>query len=73
VQSRGSLSKIGLEPGDVVLAVNNRAVKTPKDFDDAVASARAGGKKDIIARVQCGRQERCGDLTALYPIEIQSE
>ncbi|MDP3735820.1 MAG: Do family serine endopeptidase [Hyphomonadaceae bacterium] len=70
VQSRGALSKIGLEPGDVLLAVNNKPVKTPKDYDDAVASAKVGGKKDIIARVQCGRQERCGDLTALYPIEI---
>jgi serine protease Do len=73
VKARGPLAKIGVMPGDVILAVNNKAVKTPKDYDDAVAAARSTGKKDIIARIQCGRQERCGDAAALYPIEIQAE
>ena len=63
--------KIG--PGDVILEINNKAVKTPKDYEDAIATAKAASKKDIIARVQCGIQERCGDLATLVPITVTSE
>jgi serine protease Do len=73
VKARGALAKMLILPGDVILAVNNKAVKTPKDYEDAVVAARAAGKKDIIARIQCGRQERCGDQAALYPVEVQAE
>jgi hypothetical protein len=45
-------------------------VKSPKDYQDAVAAAIVAGKRDVIARVGCGNQERCGDLTVLRPIEI---
>jgi serine protease Do len=73
VKPRGAWAKMQIAPGDVILTVNNKAVKTPKDYEDAVVAARAAGKKDIIARIQCGRQERCGDQAGLYPIEIQAE
>jgi serine protease Do len=79
VKPRGALAKLALppgvpiSPGDVILSVNNKPVKAPKEYEDAVVAARAAGKKDIIARIQCGRQERCGDGAALLPIEIQAE
>ena len=70
--SRWSLSDV-LSPGDVILDGNNNAVKTPKDYQDAVAAARAAGKKDIVARVQCGQHELCGDASALRTSEIKPE
>lgn len=73
VESRGVWSKVAIEPGDVILELNNKAVKTPKEYQDAVAAAKAAGKKDIIVRIQCGIQEKCGDLAILKPIQIQPE
>ncbi|MFT3725304.1 MAG: Do family serine endopeptidase [Hyphomonadaceae bacterium] len=73
VEPRGSLSKAEIFPGDAILEVNNKIVKTPKDYQDAVAAAKTAGRKDIIARVGCGNQERCFDLTVLRPIEITAE
>lgn len=70
VEPRGSLSRAGIFPGDAILEINMKAVKTPKDYQDAVAAALAQGKKDVVARVGCGNQARCGDLTVLRPIEI---
>jgi serine protease Do len=70
VETKGTLSKAEIFPGDAILEVNNKAVRTPKDYQDALAAAQTAGKKDIIARVGCGNQERCFDLTVLRPIEI---
>jgi len=70
VEPRGSLARSDIFPGDAILEINNKAVKTPKDYQDAVAAAISAGKRDVIARVGCGSQERCGDLTVLRPIEI---
>jgi hypothetical protein len=56
----------------VILEVNNKAVKTAKEYEDAISGAKAAGKKDVIARVGCGNQERCFDLTVLRPIEISA-
>jgi serine protease Do len=70
VEPRGSLARSDIFPGDAILEINNKAVKTVKDYQDAVAAAIASGKRDVIARVGCGNQERCGDLTVLRPIEI---
>jgi S1-C subfamily serine protease len=72
-EPRGVWAKVDINPGDVILEINNKAVKTTKDYDDAIATAKAAGKKDIIARVQCGIQETCGDLAILKPIEIKPE
>lgn len=73
VEPRGVFARVDIRPGDVILSVNNKAVKTPKDYEDAVASAKTAGKKDVIARVQCGIQETCGDISILKPIEIKPE
>lgn len=70
VEPRGSLARSDIFPGDAILEINNKAVTTPKDYQDAVAAAIASNKRDVIARVGCGNQERCGDLTVLRPIEI---
>jgi S1-C subfamily serine protease len=70
VETRGSFARADIYPGDAILEINNKAVKTPKDYQDAVAAALASDKRDVIARVGCGNQERCGDLTVLRPIEI---
>ena len=70
VETRGAFSKADIFPGDVILEVNNKVVKTPKEYEDVIAAAKSAGKKDVIARVGCGNQERCFDLTVLRPIEI---
>ncbi len=70
VEPKGAFARADIFPGDAILEINNKAVKTPKEFQDAVAVAIAGGKKDVIARVGCGNQQRCGDLTVLRPIEV---
>ena len=70
VETRGAFSKADIFPGDVILEVNNKTVKTRKEYEDVIAAAKSAGKKDVIARVGCGNQERCFDLTVLRPIEI---
>ena len=70
VETRGAFSKADIFPGDVILEVNNKVVKTPKEYEDVIAAAKSAGKKDVIARVGCCNQERCFDLTVLRPIEI---
>jgi serine protease Do len=60
-------------PGDVILDINDKAPKSPKDYADAVATARAAGKKDIALRMQCGIQERCRDGTYIAMVEIKPE
>jgi S1-C subfamily serine protease len=69
-ETQGPLDKTGIFPGDAILEINSKTVKTPKDFQDAVAAAIASGKKDVVARVGCGNQQRCGDLTVLRLIEV---
>ena len=70
VEPRGAFAHADIYPGDAILEINNKAVKTPKDYQDAIAAAIASGKKDVVARVGCGNQQRCGDLTVLRPIEV---
>src|SRR3954470_1133142 len=47
----------GLQPGDVVLRVGNRIVRSPADFQTSVAEAKKGGKTSVlllVARSQGG-------------------
>ena len=41
----------GLQPGDVVLRVGNRAVRTPTDFQNGVAEAKKGGRTSVLLLV----------------------
>jgi serine protease Do len=42
----------GLQPGDVVLKVGNRTVRTPADFQTGVAEAKKGGRSSVLLLVQ---------------------
>jgi serine protease Do len=41
----------GLQPGDVVLKIGNRAIKSPADFQSGVAEAQKGGRKSVLLLV----------------------
>ncbi len=41
----------GLQPGDVVLRIGNRTVKTPADFQSGVSDAQKGGRKSVLLLV----------------------
>jgi serine protease Do len=41
----------GLQPGDVVLRVGNRAVRSPADFQAGVADAKKGGRSSVLLLV----------------------
>ena len=57
----------GLEAGDVVLRVNNRAVSSPADIQSAVAEARRAGRKSVLLLVA-----RTQGQTGFVPVEIGS-
>ena len=44
----------GLQPGDVLLAVNNRTVHTPQDVEKSVAAAHSAGRKSVLLLVSSG-------------------
>jgi serine protease Do len=48
----------GVQPGDVVLAVNNRAVHTPQDVEKSVAAAHSAGRKSVLLLVSSGGTSR---------------
>ena len=41
----------GLQPGDVVLRVGNKIVRTPTDFKSGVAEAKKGGRSSVLLLV----------------------
>ena len=41
----------GLQPGDVVLRVGNKIVRTPNDFQSGVAEAKKGGRSSVLLLV----------------------
>ena len=41
----------GVQPGDLLLAVNNRAVHTPQDVEKSVAAAHSAGRKSVLLLV----------------------
>lgn len=42
----------GIEPGDVVVSVGNRSVRTPQDVKASVAGAQAQGHKSVLVLVE---------------------
>jgi serine protease Do len=54
VEPQGSAATHGIETGDVILDVGGAAVKTPADFDAAIAHARQTGKRMVMMRVRSG-------------------
>lgn len=55
---RGNAAGLGIETGDVILEVGGKAVKSPADFDAAIAAARRAGKHVVMLRVQAGDASR---------------
>jgi serine protease Do len=44
----------GLQPGDVLLSINNRSVRTPQDVEKSVAAAHSAGRKSVLVLVSSG-------------------
>jgi len=56
----------GLQPGDVVLRIGSRPVKTPADFQAGVAEAKKGGRSSVLLLV---RRSQGG--TAFVAIDVE--
>jgi serine protease Do len=56
----------GLQPGDVVVKIGNRAVKSPADFQTGVTEAKKGGHSSVLLLVQ-----RSQGGTAFVAIDIE--
>jgi serine protease Do len=54
VNPSSNAAEEGLQRGDVVLSVNQRAVSTPQEASDAVAAARKAGRETVLLLVQRG-------------------
>jgi serine protease Do len=48
----------GLQPGDVLMKVGNRSVKTPADVQAGIAEAQKGGRKSVLLLVASQGQSR---------------
>ena len=44
----------GLQPGDVLVSVNNKVVHTPQDVEKSVAAAQSAGRKSVLVLVSSG-------------------
>jgi serine protease Do len=44
----------GVQPGDVILSINQRATRTPEEAAGAVAAARTAGRKSVLLLVRRG-------------------
>ena len=44
----------GLQPGDVVISVHNKAVHNPQDIEKSVAQAHSAGLKSVLLLVSSG-------------------
>jgi len=52
VDSDSPFASLGATEGLALLEVNGRTLKTPADFDAAIASARASGKEQVLVAVR---------------------
>ncbi|HEY0283380.1 MAG TPA: PDZ domain-containing protein, partial [Rhizomicrobium sp.] len=51
VDPNSDAAEKGLQPGDVLLKVNNRDVHTPQDVEKSVAAAKSAGRKSVLLLV----------------------
>jgi len=58
VDPNGSGADAGLQPGDVILSVDNKKVSKPTDVKDQIAAARDRGLKAVLLQVKSGDQTR---------------
>ncbi len=48
----------GLQPGDIVMSVSNRSVRTPQDIQKSVSQARGEGRKSVLLLVATAQGSR---------------
>src|SRR5437762_718707 len=58
VDPAGAASERGLKEGDVILEVSGKAVSSPNDVRDALATARSDKRHSVLMRVRSGDQSR---------------
>jgi serine protease Do len=56
VNANSDAASKGIQVGDVILSINQRATTTPDQAAAAVAAARAAGRKSVLLLVQRGNQ-----------------
>ena len=54
VDQNSAASDDGVQPGDVIVSVNQKPVKSPGDVDEAVKAASASGRKQVLLLVGRG-------------------
>ncbi|HET9638729.1 MAG TPA: PDZ domain-containing protein [Allosphingosinicella sp.] len=42
----------GIQPGDIILSINQRAIRTPEEAAAAVAAARSAGRNSVLLLVR---------------------
>ena len=58
VDPNGPAADFGFRPGDVILDVAGKTVATPAEVRNALAEARAEGKRSVLMRVKSERGTR---------------
>jgi serine protease Do len=58
VDGSGAASELGFSTGDVILEVSGKAVSTPADVRNVLATARTEGKRTVLMRVKSGDNTR---------------
>jgi serine protease Do len=66
VDPESDAAEKGLQPGDVVLKIGGRTVRSPADFQTGVAEAKKGGRKSVLLLVARGQGG-----TAFVAIDIE--
>jgi serine protease Do len=54
IDPSGLAAERGFEPGDVILQVGGKFVKTPDEFQNALSDARSEGKHTVLIRLRSG-------------------
>ena len=54
VDKNSAASDDGVQPGDVIVSVNQKPVKSPSDVEDVVKAASASGRKQVLLLVDRG-------------------
>ncbi len=58
IDGSGAASELGFSTGDVILEVSGKAVSTPADVRNGLATARTEGKRTVLMRVKSGDNTR---------------